>query len=257
MRGIILAGGEGTRLMPLTRFTNKHLLRIGRLPMIEYPLRRMVQAGVRNVHIVVGGESFPPIIRYLESGSRWGISVTYSVQDKPGGIAEALGMAEGVVGNDKMLVILGDNMFDMDLSEEVKRFEISTEEKKAVLFSIHSNTPERFGVLEFGEDGRPTNIIEKPEVPPSNSIVTGVYMYGPEVFSIIKDLQPSERGELEITDVNCHYMKRGLAEVVEMNGHWTDCGTFETLLAAEEMIREDEEHGQEEEHRAEDTEVGA
>lgn len=243
-------------MLPLTLAMNKHLLRVGRVPMLEHPLRKMIDAEIQDIHVVVGGESFGPVVAYLGSGSRWGVRISYSVQEKPGGIAEALGMAEPYVSGYPMLVILGDNVFSMDLFNHVNKIRKWTVRPQCILFTVHSDTPERFGVLEFREDGRPTNIIEKPEVPPSNSIVTGIYMYGPEVFGIIKDLQPSARGELEITDVNRHYMRLGQAEVVEMDGHWTDCGTFETLLAAEEIIRE-EEHGEEEEHVPEDTDSEA
>ena len=238
IKGVLLCGGLGTRLRPLTIAMNKHLLRVGKRPMLEHPLRRMIEAGVRNIHVVVGGESFPPVVAYLGSGSRWGIRITYSVQDKPGGIAEALGMAQAVVGNDKMLVVLGDNMFDMDLSEEIRRFKMSTEEKEAVLFSIHSGTPERFGVLQFGEKNEPVDVIEKPTNPPSDQIVTGIYMYTADVFDVIETLKPSGRGELEITDVNRMYVKFGRARIVKMHGRWTDCGTFDTLLVAEEIMEE-------------------
>jgi glucose-1-phosphate thymidylyltransferase len=242
VKGVLLCGGEGTRLKPLTYSVNKHLVRVGELPMVEYPLRKMIQAGIKNIHVVVGGENYPAVVKYLGSGARWNVRITYSIQDRSGGIAEALGMAEPFIKNDKMLVILGDNIFEQDLTSEVNRFCSATDEKQAVLFYRSSETPERFGVLKSEEkDGysqRFTDIIEKPKTFISNLIVVGIYFYTPDVFDIIKTLKPSDRNELEITDVNRLYIKFGLARVIPLSGNWTDCGTFDSLKRAEEQVKE-------------------
>jgi len=235
MKGILLCGGEGTRLLPLTRVTNKHLLRIGNYPMVEYPLRKMIQAGIDNIHIVTGGENYPPIVKYLGSGKNWGVRITYSIQDRAGGIAEALGLARAFVRDQKMLVVLGDQIFEDDLKPYVKRF--SKGNSKAGLFMKDSTTPERFGVFEFDERGVVVDILEKPEQPPSNYVVTGIYMYDPFVFEIIDTLKPSDRGELEISDVNRFYIKRREASIHQLEGEWTDAGTFETLMGAEDLAR--------------------
>jgi glucose-1-phosphate thymidylyltransferase len=240
VKGVLLCGGEGTRLRPLTYSVNKHLIRVGNYPLVEYPLLKMIQAGIKNIHVVVGGENYPAVIKYLGSGSRWNVRFTYSIQDRSGGIAEALGMAEPFVGNDKILVLLGDNIFDEDLSPEVDRFSKSVDARQSVLFYKHSKTPERFGVLKTEEtDGfspRFTDIIEKPKEFISNNIVVGIYLYTPDVFDIIKTLKPSSRNELEITDVNRLYIKFGHARIIPLSGNWTDCGTFESLKTAEKQV---------------------
>lgn len=236
VKGVLLCGGEGTRLRPLTHSVNKHLIRVGQLPMVEYPLRSMIGAGVKNFHVVVGGENYPAVIKYLGSGSRWGVRITYSIQDTSGGIAEALGMAEPFVGKDKMLVVLGDNIFNLDLKEYVTYFSKSDKEREAVLFSRFSKTPERFGVLKYDLQGRAEDVIEKPRDFISDKILVGIYMFTPDVFDIIKTLKPSERGELEITDVNRLYIKFGYSKIVNFEEDWTDCGTFDTLADAEEQV---------------------
>lgn len=242
MQGILLCGGEGTRLRPLTYSVNKHLIRVGNYPLVEYPLKKMIQAGIKNIHVVVGGENYPAVIKYLGSGSRWDVRFTYSIQDRAGGIAEALGMAEPFVRNDKMLVILGDNVFDEDLKPEVERFSKGIDERQAVLFYQHSKTPERFGVLKTEEVNgfslQFTDIIEKPKEFISDNIVVGIYLYTPDVFDIIKTLKPSARNELEITDVNRLYIKFGHARIIPLSGNWTDCGTFESLAIAEKQVME-------------------
>ena len=257
MKGILLAGGDGTRLRPLTHSVNKHLLRIGMCPMIEYPLMAMITAGIEDIHVVTGGENYQGVVKYLGSGSKWGARISYSIQDRPGGIAQALSLAEPFVGNDDMLVILGDNVFDMELKECIEIFKkkegspfngIKSAMIKTALFSCYSDTPQRFGVLKFETAGAndypyaegsmmPVDVIEKPKDPPSNAIVTGIYMYRSDVFDVIRTLKPSDRGELEITDVNRRYIKAKQALIVTMDGEWTDCGTFETLMAAEEQVK--------------------
>jgi len=235
-KGVILAGGNGTRLMPLTISTNKHLLRVGKLPMIEYPLRRLIEAGITDIHVVTGGENYQGVVKYLGSGSRWGVKISYSIQDEAGGIAQALGMAESFAGKSKVLVILGDNVFDMDLRKWVNEFESFDDVFSAYLFSVLSRTPERFGVIKWNDSMKTAlDIIEKPKKFISNDVVVGIYMYTPDVFQKIKTLKPSERGELEITDVNRLYIKGDHAKIVNVTGNWTDCGTFETLMRAEEI----------------------
>ena len=237
MKGILLAGGDGTRLRPLTHSVNKHLLRIGMCPMLEYPLMAMATAGIEDIHVVTGGENYQGVVKYLGSGSQWGVRISYSIQDRAGGIAEALSLAEPFVGNDKMMVILGDNVFDMKLKPTVEMFEKGN--LKSILFMYESDTPERFGVFVMDEDRATVkDIIEKPQNPPSNLIAIGIYMYDNSVFDVIRTLQPSDRGELEITDVNRLYVKEGQAGIKMLDGKWTDCGTFETLMAAEDQVKE-------------------
>ena len=205
--------------------------------MLEYPLNKIISAGIKNIHVVTGGENYQAVVKYLGSGSKWNIRITYSIQDKAGGIAQALSLAEPYTNKDKMLVILGDNIFNIDLKEDVKKFRNSKNESQANLFSYHSDTPERFGVIKYSNEGKVIDIVEKPIKPPSNCIVTGIYMYTPDVFDIIKTLKPSGRGELEITDVNRFYINSGQAIITPLKGKWTDCGTFETLIKAEEQVR--------------------
>jgi glucose-1-phosphate thymidylyltransferase len=238
IKGVLLCGGEGTRLLPLTLSVNKHLLRVGNLPMVEYPLRKMIQAGINNIHVIVGGENYPAVVKYLGSGVKWNVRITYSIQDRSGGIAEALGMAEPFIGKDKMLVILGDNIFDDSLVEPVQDF-IKTEGlMKSFLFPYLSDHPEKFGCIVI-KDGKYIDVIEKPIEPPSRLILTGIYLYTSYVFDIIKTLKPSVRNELEITDVNRLYIQSGLAEFYHLTGRWTDCGTFESLKVAEAQVKED------------------
>jgi len=236
MKGVILAGGDGTRLYPLTYAVNKHLLRIGKAPMIEYPLRKMIEAGIKDIHVVTGGENYQGVVKYLGSGSRWNVRITYSIQDKAGGIAEALGLAKAFVGQDKMLVLLGDNVFDMNLTSSVNYFDDESAGGEALLFSHYSFAPNRFGVLKFKGD-RVIDVIEKPEKFMGNLVLAGIYMFTPDVFDVIKCLIPSKRGELEISDVNRHYIMIENFRVVPLKGSWTDCGTFETLMDAEQQVR--------------------
>jgi glucose-1-phosphate thymidylyltransferase len=235
VKGVLLCGGMGSRLMPLTEAMNKHMLRVGKMPMLEHPLRKMVSAGIKDIHIVIGGEHYAPIIRYLGSGYKWGARISYSVQDKAGGIAQAVGLAEPFIGQSKMLVLLGDNVFNMQLRLPVKSFGESTEKSLAYLFSVFSDTPERFGVLSLKGE-KAVDVVEKPTEFVSNWILAGIYLYTSDVFNIIKTLKPSKRGELEISDVNRVYLKTNRAKVWRMPGEWTDCGTFETLNKAEEQV---------------------
>ncbi|WP_067624416.1 sugar phosphate nucleotidyltransferase [Alicyclobacillus acidiphilus] len=229
MRGVILAGGTGSRLFPLTKVTNKHLLPIGRYPMIYHAIFRMVQSGIRDVLVVTGREHMGDVVNLLGSGHEFGVRFTYKVQEQAGGIAQALSLAEDFVGSECMTVILGDNVFQSDISSYVKDFDMHRE--GARIFITKVPDPERFGVPELDGD-RIIGIEEKPRVPKSPYAVTGIYMYDPSVFQIIRDLQPSARGEYEITDVNNAYIKQGKLSYAVLDGWWTDAGTPSSYFRA-------------------------
>ena len=235
MKGIVLAGGTGSRLRPLTRVTNKHLLPVGKYPMIFYPIYRLKQTGIRDILIVTGREHMGDVMELLGSGRDFGVEFTYKVQDEAGGIAQALGLAEHFVNGDKCVVILGDNIFEDDITPYVRSFEEQKEGAKVLLKEVPD--PHRFGVPEF-RDGKIIAIEEKPKEPKSNYAVTGIYMYDSEVFDIIKALKPSARGELEITDVNNAYLKMGTLTYDILRGWWTDAGTPESLFRANELCKD-------------------
>ncbi len=237
MKGVVLAGGTGSRLMPITKVTNKHLLPVHDRPMIYYPLETLKKAGVTNVLIVTGAESAGDFLKLLGSGKDFGMSFTYRVQDEAGGIAQALGMAEDFVANDKCVVILGDNIIEDDIGPAVKAFDKSN--GGALVFIKEVPDPKRFGVPII-EGGKITAIEEKPKNPSTNFAVTGVYLYDNTVFDIVKSLKPSGRGELEITDVNNHYIKTGKLTHAELKGYWTDAGTFPSLFRATTLVAESE-----------------
>ena len=235
MKGVILAGGKGTRLHPLTKVTNKHLLPIYNKPMIFHPLETLIKAGIKKILIITGGEDVGDFMQLLGSGHEFGVDLTYKVQDEAGGIAQALSLAKDFVGNEKFVVILGDNIFEDGISEHVNYFERS--EYEAMIFLKDVSDPCRFGVAEI--DGEIIkNIEEKPKYPKSNFAVTGLYMYNLKVFDIIKILTPSGRGELEITDVNNNYIKRGTMTFRILNGFWCDAGTFESMHKATDLVKE-------------------
>jgi glucose-1-phosphate thymidylyltransferase len=233
MKGVILAGGTGSRLFPLTKVTNKHLLPVGRKPMIYYPVEKLTQAGIEEILIVTGTEHMGAVVSLLGSGREFGCRFTYKVQDEAGGIAQALGLAENFAGGDKLCVILGDNVFEDSIANAVRSFS-ETGKGRAHLFLKRVSDPQRFGVAELN-GGELINIVEKPENPKSNLIVIGVYMYGPEVFNIIRTLRPSGRGELEISEVNQDYVERNAAGYEILSGWWTDAGTFESITRASEL----------------------
>ncbi len=235
MKGIILAGGTGSRIYPLTKVTNKHLLPVGKLPMILHPVFRLRQAGVRDILIVTGVEHMGDMVSMLGSGREYGVRFTYKVQDEAGGIAQALGLAEGSVDDDMCTVILGDNIFEDDISTYVENFKSQGKGAKLIIKEVPD--PERFGVAEVDGD-RIVGIEEKPKKPKSPYCVTGIYMYDSRVFDIIKTLKPSDRGELEITDVNNIYIDEGTLTFDILKGWWTDAGTFESLLHAGELAIE-------------------
>ena len=226
MRGVLLAGGTGSRLHPLTRITNKHLLPIYDRPMIAYGIEALVKAGISEIMVVTGGTHAGEFLRLLSNGEEYGVGLlTYAYQDRPGGIAEALGLAERFVGDDLVLVMLADNIFGRTIRPTVERFKEQGKGARIVLAPVAE--PEHLrhlGVPELGEGGRVVRIVEKPTDPPSSYCVTGVYCYDPSVFSVISTLVPSGRGELEITDVNNAYVEAGEMTFDVLEGFWGDAG---------------------------------
>jgi glucose-1-phosphate thymidylyltransferase len=236
MKGVILAGGLGTRLFPLTKITNKHLLPVYDRPMIYYPIQALVNAGVRDIMIVTGGRKSGDFLSLLGNGSEFGLKhLNYTYQEGEGGIAEALGLASHWASGDKVCVVLGDNIIQYNIAKAVRDFEHQEKGAKILLKEVHD--PERFGVAEL-EGERVVKIVEKPKAPKSNKAVIGIYMYDARVFEIIKTLKPSERGELEITDVNNWYIRDGSMSFETLQGWWTDAGTFESLHRASCLVAE-------------------
>lgn len=234
MKGIILAGGTGSRLFPLTKVTNKHLLPVGKYPMIFHSILKLKQAEIQDILIVTGKEHMGDVVNLLGSGREMGVSFTYKVQDEAGGIAQALDLAEQFVGDDQMVVILGDNVFEDDISQYVKNFIDQKHGAKILIQEVPD--PTRFGVPEL-LDGRIVSIEEKPSDPKSNYAVTGIYMFDSNVFNIVKTLKPSARGELEITDVNNAYIIREELSYDILQGWWTDAGTHSSLAKANELAQ--------------------
>jgi len=235
MKGIILAGGYGTRLMPCTKVTNKHLLPVYDKPMILYPLETLIAAGIKDIMIVSGTGHAGHFLELLGSGRDLGIRLSYAVQEKAGGIAEALGLCEDFADNDKLAVILGDNIFTDQVQIKKAVEDFCSQEKGAKILIKEVPDPKRFGVAELSGD-KVISIEEKPENPKSNFAVTGFYCYDSEVWNIIKTLKPSGRGELEITDVNNHYLATSILTYEMYKDEWTDAGTFESLLKASNII---------------------
>lgn len=234
MKGIILAGGTGSRLYPLTRITNKHLLPVGRYPMIDHIICKIKQAGIKDIMIITGKEHMGSVVNLLGSGHEYGINFTFRIQDQAGGIAEALGLSRDFVGKDKSLVLLGDNIFEDNIKPYVEEF--IKQDKGARILIKEVSDPERYGVPELQGDSI-LGIEEKPKYPKSRYCVTGIYMYDNRVFDIIKELKPSSRGELEITDVNNWYIRDGSLRFNILKGWWTDAGTFDSLLHANILAR--------------------
>lgn len=231
MRGIVLAGGKGTRLLPVTRVTNKHLLPVYNKPMIYYPLEALKACGVTNTLLISGREHAGHFLNLLGSGRALGIDLSYDLQEEAGGIAEALGIAEDFSDGEKIAVILGDNIFT-DFRELKKGvWDFKRQRRGAKIFLRETNEAQRFGVAEV-QGGKIIGIEEKPKYPKSNLAVTGFYLYDNQVFDIIRTLKPSRRGELEITDVNNRYITRGQMTFQRVQGEWTDAGTIDTLLRA-------------------------
>ncbi|MDD3043217.1 MAG: sugar phosphate nucleotidyltransferase [Methanosarcinaceae archaeon] len=232
MKGVILAGGNGTRLYPLTKVTNKHLLPIYDRPMIYYPLRTLIDSGIEEIMIVSGRGHAGHFLELLGSGTDFGVRLTYGIQEEAGGIAQALKITENFVDGDDVTVILGDNIFQDNIGEDVANFR-----RGAKIFLKEVPDADRFGVAEL-EGNKVVGIEEKPENPKSNLAVTGIYIYDPEVFEVIRTLKPSGRGELEITDVNNYYVDKMKMEYRVVKGFWTDAGTFESLMRAGILIKE-------------------
>jgi glucose-1-phosphate thymidylyltransferase len=239
MKGIVLAGGLGTRMLPLTRITNKHLLPVYDQPMVYYPIRKLVQADIHDIMIVTGGNSAGDFLRLLRNGKDFGLQrLHYVYQEGEGGIAEALGLAKSFAEGDRIVVVLGDNIFEDDITPFVRSFETQAEGAKILLKAV--DNPNRFGVAEL-KDNRVVGIEEKPARPKTDLAVTGVYMYDAKVFEIIKTCKPSARGELEITDVNNAYIRQGTMTFDLLKGWWTDAGTFESLFRATMLVRQGQE----------------
>jgi len=233
MKGIILAGGTGSRLMPLTKVTNKHLLPVYNKPMVFYPLETLAKAGIKDIMLVSGRGHAGHFVELLGSGRDQGVRITYEIQEQAGGIAEALGLAKNWAGSEKLAVILGDNIFDHDMTAAVEEFKVQPRGAKVFLKTV--DDPERFGVAEIAGE-KIVNIEEKPSQPKSNYAVTGLYMYDPQVWDIIQNLKPSGRGELEITDVNNFYVQQGTMTYETLSGEWTDAGTFDSLVKASNLM---------------------
>ena len=234
MKGIILAGGLGSRLRPLTKVTNKHLLPIYDKPMIYYPIETLVRAGIKDIMIVTGGNSAGDFLRLLGNGSEFGLKdIYYTYQEGEGGIADALKLCEHFAEGNRVVVILGDNIVQDDISPYVRRFEQQDSGARILLKAVPD--PERFGVPELDGE-RIVRIEEKPVQPKSGYAVTGIYMYDRRVFDFIRRIKPSNRGELEITDVNNHYIREGDLHYDVLDGWWTDAGQFESLFNATQLI---------------------
>ena len=236
LRGVVLAGGTGSRLRPLTKVTNKHLLPVGQKPMIYYPIEKLTGIGIKEILIVTGVEHMGDVVGLLGSGREFGCRFTYKVQDEAGGIAQALGLAENFANDQSLAVILGDNIFQGGLHRHAEQFVAQGQGARLLLKEVPD--PERFGVVEV-RDGKVIGIEEKPKEPKSNCAIIGVYFYDSAVFDIIRTLKPSARGELEITDVNNAYVRKGQLTSDTLEGWWTDAGTFESLMRANELVQKE------------------
>ena len=236
MKGVLLAGGLGTRLLPLTRITNKHLLPVFDRPMIFYPLQTLINAGIRDILLVTGGPHAGDFLRLLGNGREFGLThLNYAYQEGEGGIAAALALAEHFAEGDRLCILLGDNLIEGSVAPAVERFARQPRGARIILKQVPD--AERFGVAEI-RDGRIVSIEEKPARPKSDYAVTGIYMYDYRVFDVIRTLRPSARGELEITDVNNWYLERGELACELLDGWWTDAGTFESLHRAGNLVAE-------------------
>lgn len=236
MKGVVLAGGLGSRLFPLTKITNKHLLPVFNQPMIYYPIQTLINAGIDDIMIVTGGNSAGDFLKLLGNGKNFGLKhLNYTYQEGEGGIADALSLVEHFAAGDPVCVVLGDNIIEGNVAEAARAYRHQGGGAKILLKKVHD--PQRFGVPEL-DGGKVVRIEEKPQNPKSDFAVIGIYFFDQTVFDIIKTLKPSERGELEITDVNNHYINRGEMSWSELEGWWTDAGTFESLLRASNMVAE-------------------
>lgn len=236
MKGVILAGGLGSRLNPLTKITNKHLLPVYSEPMIYYPIKALINAGINDIMIVTGGNSAGDFLKLLGNGKDFGLKhLNYTYQEGDGGIADALSLVEHFADEGPICVILGDNLIEKNIKSAADEYRAQGSGAKIMLKRVHD--PERFGVPELNGD-KVLSIEEKPSEPKSDFAVIGIYFYENSVFDVIRTLVPSDRGELEITDVNNHYIRRGEMTWNELEGWWSDAGTFESLLRAANLVAE-------------------
>ncbi len=236
MKGIILAGGTGSRLYPCTKVTNKHLLPVYNKPMIYYPLKTLVDAGIKEILIVSGPGHAGDFVNLLGSGKEFGIKLSYEIQDDAGGIAQALGLAENFAENDSVIVILGDNIFEDDMKDYMQEFESQNGGARIFLKEVGLKAARRFGVAMI--DGNKIKYVEeKPQNPKSDLAMTGIYMFDNKIFGIIKTLKPSARGEFEITDAIDYYVRQGNCFYSFIKGYWSDAGTFESLNRASNLVR--------------------
>ncbi len=233
MRGIILSGGSGTRLRPLTKITSKQLLPIYHRPMIYYPLNTLVKAGIKEILIIVSPERAGDYLNLLGSGKDFGVKFTYEIQDKPEGLAQAFIIGSNFIDNEDVVMILGDNIFEDDFAAEINSFKGG-----AKIFAKEVPDPERFGVVKFNAERQAEKIVEKPKEYLSNYAVTGLYIYDHRVVEVAKSLKPSERGEIEITDLNNWYLEKGELSVAMVEGEWLDAGTFDSLLRAQQIAKD-------------------
>lgn len=237
MKGVVLAGGTGSRLAPLTKVTNKHLLPVYDQPMVFYPIQTLVDAGIEDILLVTGGKNAGDFLRLLGNGKGFGLKhLNYTYQEGEGGIAEALSLAEHFAEDESICVILGDNLIEGSIRHAVDAFRRDPQGAMVLLKQVHD--AQRFGVAEIGPEGNIVSIEEKPPQPKSDLAVTGIYLYDQTVFDKCKVLKPSGRGELEITDVNNAYVAEGRMRHAELQGWWTDAGTFESLLRASNLVAE-------------------
>lgn len=243
MRGVLLAGGSASRLRPLTKVTNKHLLPVYKKPMIYYPLETFLKAGIRDILIVTGGEHVGDFFRLLGSGKEWGARFSYEIQEGNTGTGAALLLAEDFARDEEFLVILGDNVIHEDIGKFVQQFKQESDKFEAKILVAKVRNPEKYGVVEFKGE-RIVNIIEKPRHPRSHYVNTGLWMFKPRVFELLKSLKKSPRGEYEVTDVLSHYAKRGILSFSILRSKWTDAGSFESLYAATVLMKKLEERRQ-------------
>lgn len=233
MKGIILAGGAGTRLRPLTKITSKQLLPVYNKPMVFYPLETLLKAGIREILMIIAPSNAGDFLQLLGSGNEFGCKITYEIQDKPEGLAQAFMIGEKFIENDSVTMILGDNLYEDDFTEAITSFQSG-----ARVFAKEVADPERFGVVEFDENRKAISIVEKPTEPKSNFAVTGLYIYDNSVVHKARNLAPSARGEYEITDLNNLYLQEGTLDVAMVQGRWFDTGTFESLFEAASFARQ-------------------
>lgn len=233
MRGIILSGGKATRLRPCTKVTSKQLLPIYNRPMIYYPLNTLIKAGIKDILIIVAPEKAGDYLNLLGSGKEFGVRFTYEIQDEPRGLAEAFIIGENFIDNEDVAMILGDNIFADDLSEEIKNFK-----KGGKIFAKKVSDPERFGIVKFDNNGKAEKIVEKPKEWISDYAITGLYVFDGRVVEAAKNVKPSARGELEIVDIHNFYLEKGELEVAMVENEWIDAGTFESFFEAQKLAKE-------------------